>query len=100
MGHIIHCPAGYHAAMSREGGAEQDADIPIKLRLLTFAGMARSAVLPVQRQIPPKLFFLAFFGIDVAIDGFLADPNRGTVIDHPVANLFRRPGLVGSVVIR
>ena len=41
-------------------------------------------------QVPPQSVALAFFGIDVTVDRFLADPQRCAFVDHAVAYLFRR----------
>lgn len=36
----------------------------------------------------------AFFGIDVAVDRFLAHSDLGAFIDHPIADLLRRPAML------
>ena len=53
--------------------AEQDADITVKLWLLALSGATRPTGFAVLGQIPPELLIHAFLGIDVAINGFLAD---------------------------
>ena len=57
------------------------------------SGATRPAGFAMLGQVPPELLVHAFFGIDVAIDRFLADAQFGAFIDHPVADLFRRPTL-------
>lgn len=56
------------AAMRQIVGAEQDTDIMVELWLSTFAGDT------VRGQVPPQIIALTFFGVDVAIDGFLTNP--------------------------
>jgi hypothetical protein len=78
-------------------GAEQDADIAVKLGLLTLASTSRCPVLPVHGQVPPQLLSQAFFRVDVAVDRFLADALLSPIKDHPIANLFRRPSVLEMV---
>ena len=45
-------------------------------------------------QVPPKLLRHAFLRVDVAVDCFLADPERRTFLDQPVADLLRGPAVL------
>ena len=51
--HQITLPVAKLAAMGHIVRAEQETDIAVKTRLPAFAGTARSAVLAMQRQVPP-----------------------------------------------
>src|SRR6056297_2886944 len=81
------------ASMRHVVGAEQNADISVKLRLLALSGTTWATGLAMLGQVPPQLFVHTFFGIYVAVDCFLTDAQFGAFIDHPIANLFRRPTL-------
>jgi hypothetical protein len=57
----------------------------------TLARAAGATCDAVRRQVPPQVITHAVFGIDVAINRFLADPRFCAFLDHPVADLLWRP---------
>lgn len=71
--------------------AEQDADITVKLSFSASSGAPWSARDTMRGKIPPQVIALTFFGVNVAIDRFLADTQRRIFMDHPVADLFWCP---------
>tara|TARA_R110002111_G_scaffold217753_2_gene280061 strand:- start:457 stop:972 length:516 start_codon:yes stop_codon:yes gene_type:complete len=72
-------------------GAEQDADIAVEFGFSASSGASWPSRDTVRWQIPPKIMTLALLGIDVAENRFLTDPWHSTFMDHPIADLFRRP---------
>ena len=59
--------------------AKQDAYFPMKLGVLTLPSTSWPTGDPVGRQIPTQIIALAFLGINVAIDRFLADTQTGAI---------------------
>ena len=70
---------------------EQDADITIKFGLLTLSCPAWRSILPVQGQVPSQLLCHAFFGVDMPVEGFLADALFSALIDRPITDLLGCP---------
>ena len=68
-------------------GSEKDTDIAVEFRFSAPSGAAGTSSDTVRRQIPPKVFTLTFLGIDVAINGFLSDPEGSALVDHTVTEL-------------
>lgn len=79
------------ATVSHIIGPEQDADIAVELGFSASSGATRPAGNTVRGEIPPQIIAHAIFGIDVAVDRFLADPLRCLFLDHTVADLLWRP---------
>ncbi len=65
----------------------------VEFGLLALSGATWTTSLAMFGQVPPKLLVHVFLRVDVAIDRLLADAQFGTFIDHPVADLLRRPAL-------
>lgn len=92
--HQITFPVTELATVSHIIRTEQDADIAMELGFTTLSHTPRPMRDTVGRQIPPQIIAHAFFGINVAIDRFLADPQRCLFLDHPVADLFGGPAVL------
>nr|WP_177209572.1 hypothetical protein [Sulfitobacter brevis] len=77
--------------------AEQDADIAVEFGFSTPSGTTWSAGDTVDRWIPPQVFTLTFLGINLAINGFLADPEWSTLVDHAVTDLLGCPTILDAL---
>ena len=87
--HQISFPVPELATVSDIIRAEQDTDIAVKFGLSTSSGAARW-------EISPQIIALAFLGIDIAIDCFLAVSQRRAFMDHPVSDLLWRPTVLDA----
>ncbi len=92
--HKVSLPVSELAAVSNIVRAEQDADVAIELRRHALSGAPGFARFAMVWQIPPQVIRHAFFGIDVTIDRFPADPEPGALENHPIADLFGRPAIL------
>ena len=77
-------------------GSEKDTDIAVEFGFSAPSGATWSAGDTVRRQIPPQVFALTFLGIDVAINGFLADPEGSALVDHTVTDLLWCPTVLDA----
>ena len=61
---------------------------------MLFTRTARPTSDTMRWQVPPQLIAQAFFGIDVAVNRFLANSQWRAFMDHPVADLFWCPAIL------
>ena len=69
----------------------------MELGFSASSGAAGTSSDTVRRQIPPQVIALTFFGIDVSMYGFLANPKRSTLVDHAVTDLLGRPTVLDAL---
>jgi hypothetical protein len=72
---------------------EQDTDITVEFWVAASAGSPWPSGNTMGGQIPPQVITHAIFGIDLAVNRFLADSWLCTFMHYPVTDLLRRPAV-------
>ena len=88
---IARFPVPELPSMRNDVRAEQDAEFRREFRRRTLAQPVAPTAPAAGGQVAPQLSPATLLGINVAIDGLLADPARGTFIAHPVGDLLGGP---------
>ena len=80
-------------AMGDDIGTEQGAEFRSKFRRRALARPIAAAAPAARGQVASQVAPAAFLGVDMPVDGLVADPDRCLLVAHAARNLLGGPGL-------